>query len=88
MNTQCPGCLSCGMPLQNKKDSKLGKDGKVYCIYCLNPDGSLKSFEEILEGSAHHLAESQGLNPDSAREVASKMLRSLPLWKDKLKGGK
>lgn len=88
MNTQCPSCLSCGMPLENKQDSKRGIDGKLYCIYCLNPDGSLKSFEEILKGSANHLAESQGLNPDSALAVAGKLLKNLPYWKDQMKGSK
>ncbi|CRX38001.1 zinc ribbon domain-containing protein [Estrella lausannensis] len=88
MNTQCPSCLSCGMPLEDKKDSKLGTDGKLYCVYCLRPDGSVKSYEEILEGCVCHLQQSQGLDPASAHDIADKMLKSLPFWTNMLREDK
>lgn len=85
MNTQCPSCLSCGMPLENSKDARRANDGKIYCVFCLKEDGSVKSYEEILDGCANHLAESQGINPRVARSIAEKELKKLPFWKERRK---
>jgi hypothetical protein len=43
-------CATCGMPLEKKEDFALGDEKARFCAYCVNPDGSVKSGEEIFNG--------------------------------------
>ena len=74
-------CISCGMPMRTKEDHPLGDTSKDYCVHCAREDGSMKSFEEVLEGMAGFLRKTQGLSPDQARTAARSALVQNPAWK-------
>ena len=68
-------CQSCSMPL---KDSK---PGEMYCGYCVDEKGKLKSYETILEGciSGYFIPMQKMSRPD-AEKAAREMLAKQPAW--------
>lgn len=44
-------CIACWMPMEKAGDFAVSDTGKDYCVYCARPDGTMKSYDEILEGS-------------------------------------
>ena len=81
MNASCPACASCGMPLEKSEDHAQGNQESIYCCYCTNPDGTLKSYEHILEGTASYFVYSQGLDSQAAYTMAKTILSQLPAWR-------
>jgi uncharacterized glyoxalase superfamily protein PhnB len=73
-------CASCGMTMVWPEDFG-GATGNKYCPYCSNPDGSLKSREEVLEGMAGFMMKSQGLDRKAAVAAAKKYMATMPAWK-------
>lgn len=76
-------CISCGMPMRNNEDFPNGDTTLDYCVYCARPDGTMKSWEEAVEGMTAFLVESQGLDKKVARDMAETNLAKLPAWKDR-----
>ncbi|HOO96746.1 MAG TPA: zinc ribbon domain-containing protein [Caldisericia bacterium] len=76
-------CISCGMPMRNAEDFPNGDTTKDYCVYCARPDGTMKSWDEAVEGMTGFLVSSQGLDKEVAKEMAEKNLAKLPAWKDR-----
>jgi hypothetical protein len=74
-------CISCGMPLQKPADYPLGDQGKDWCVHCANPDGSLQSYEQRLEGMSGFIVRTQGFDPEAARAMAKRMMAQMPAWK-------
>ena len=74
-------CISCGMPLRSNEDHAAGDATKNYCKHCARPDGSLKSYNEALEGMSGFLMKTQGLDAGVAREAARAMMAKMPAWK-------
>ena len=74
-------CISCGMPMIKPDDHAQGDPTKDYCLYCARPDGTMRSYEEALEGMTQFAARSQGISLDAAREVARGIMAELPAWK-------
>jgi len=74
-------CISCGMPLRTTQDHAAGDPSKNYCLHCARPDGSMKSYDEVLVGNAAFLTRTQGLDPHVARETAKTMLAQQPAWR-------
>lgn len=81
MEKTCPTCYSCGMPLEKASDHALGDANNQYCIYCTDEQGQLKSYEDILNGTANYLVHSQGMSLEAAKGIANDMLSKLPAWK-------
>lgn len=75
-------CISCGMPLRSAEDYPLRDTSKDYCRHCAREDGTLKSFEEALEGMSVFLQRTQGLTREIARKTAFSFLIKNPAWKD------
>ncbi len=74
-------CISCGMILGSKeKDINTG-----YCKYCGRDDGSLRSFDEVLEIMTEFLQKTQILNPEAAHQAAFTIIAKNPAWKDYVK---
>jgi len=68
-------CQSCGMPLTD------AKVGQMYCGYCTTPDGHLKSFEEVLEGTIQgYFMGMQKMEREPAEAAAKELLRKMPAW--------
>ncbi len=42
-------CIVCGMPMEKKEDFPLGDMSKDFCVWCAHPDGTMKTYEEVLE---------------------------------------
>lgn len=65
-------CIACGMPMNDAADYAMGDENKDYCRYCCNPDGSMQSYQQKL----------QGLDNKTARSAAQSMMAKLTAWKD------
>ncbi len=75
-----PTCIACGMPMTSPEQHAGGDSGKDYCVHCARPDGSMKSYEEALEGMTAFMMSSQGLAWGPAREAVKQMMARLPAW--------
>ncbi|MBA3816359.1 MAG: AraC family transcriptional regulator [Parachlamydiaceae bacterium] len=64
------------MPLEKPEDHANGDVSRPHCIYYSHPDGSLKSYEEIREGTVHHFIQWQGLKRKQQRKWLSKCFKS------------
>jgi len=76
-------CIACGMPMEMAEDYALGDVTKTWCRYCARPDGSLRSYEEAVEGMSQWMVRTQGLDLEVARRMAVETLDRLPAWKDR-----
>jgi len=81
MSDKCPSCGSCGLPLEKPEDFALGDPRSVYCHYCVDPQGKLLPYEQVLETNARYYIDSQGITPDAATRMAQALLAGMPAWK-------
>ena len=73
-------CLSCGMPMKSHDDFGGGNPANLYCIHCSNRDGSLKTYDEVLDGMMNLMMQTQGIPRDAAKAEAEKYLAGMPAW--------
>ena len=76
-------CLSCGMPMTKPEDFGGGNPENLYCVYCSNPDGSLKSREEVFEGMVNFMMMSQKVDRKTAESAAKERMSKMPAWSGK-----
>jgi hypothetical protein len=74
-------CISCGMPLRSNEDRAASDPAKSYCRFCARPDGTLKSYDEALEGMTGFYVKTQGLDPSVAKKMAKDHMAKMPAWK-------
>lgn len=74
-------CNSCGMPLRTPDDRASGDPGRPWCRNCATADGSLKPYEDVLEGMTMFIVRTQGFAEAAARETARTMLETMPAWR-------
>jgi uncharacterized glyoxalase superfamily protein PhnB len=68
-------CASCGMPLKD------AKEGEMYCHYCVDDSGKLKSYDEVLEGTIQgYFMAMQKMPRDQAEKAAKELLAKQPAW--------
>jgi hypothetical protein len=82
---KCIACGSCGMPLQTAQDHAMGDETSDICCYCVKPDGTMKSYEEILQGTVDHFIAWQGITKEAAMTTARELLDKLPYWNTRVK---
>ena len=75
-------CICCGMPMNKKNDFAMGDESKDYCVYCAKEDGSMKSFDEAVEGMAEYMSESEKIDKNFARKKVLECMKSMPAWKE------
>ena len=75
-------CICCGMPMNKKNDFAMGDESKDYCVYCAKEDGSMKSFDETVEGMAEYMSESEKIDKNFARKKVLEYMKSMPAWKE------
>jgi uncharacterized glyoxalase superfamily protein PhnB len=75
-------CLSCGMPMTKPEDFGGGNPENKYCVHCSHPDGSLKSYEEALEGMTGFMMSSRNLDKETAERAARDYMSKMPAWSD------
>jgi uncharacterized glyoxalase superfamily protein PhnB len=76
-------CLSCGMPMMSGGDFGGGKEENSYCVHCCHPDGSLKTYEEVLDGMITYMMANQKLDRSAAGKAAREYLSIMPAWCEK-----
>lgn len=68
-------CQSCAMPLQD------AQPGQMYCAYCTAPDGRLKPYETVLEGTiTGYFMGMQKMARPQAERAAREHLSKQPAW--------
>ncbi len=75
-------CICCGMPMNKKNDFAMGDESKDYCVYCAKEDGSMKSFDEAVEGMAEYMSESEKIDKNFARKKVLEYMKSMSAWKE------
>lgn len=75
-------CICCGMPMNKKNDFAMGDESKDYCVYCAKEDGSMKSFDEAVEGMAEYMSENEKIDKNFARKKVLEYMKSMPAWKE------
>lgn len=78
---KCEACTSCGMPFKSSADHALANEEIPYCSHCTREDGTLKSYEDVLEGTTDYFIRSQGLDPKAATRMAETLLKKQPAWR-------
>ena len=73
-------CMSCGMPMTKVDDFGGGNPENLYCVYCSNRDGSLKSREEVFEGMVNFMMTSQKMDRETAKSAVKERMSKLPAW--------
>lgn len=82
MAEACKCCAACGMEFTRPEDHALGDVSSIYCRECANPDGSLKSYQEVHALITKAFIRSQGIDREAAKEMASELMAKLPAWCD------
>ncbi len=75
-------CIACGMPMTKDEDFPQGDMSKGWCVHCAHEDGSMRSYDETLEGMTQFMMKSQGLAQEPARNAVKEMMSRLPAWKN------
>ena len=75
-------CISCGMPIRQPAEAAMHDSQKPYCCHCAQPDGSMKSYAEVLIGMTAFIVQTQGLDENVAKRLAGEMLEKQPAWQD------
>lgn len=83
MDETAKNCLSCGMPMTKLEDFGGGNPANIYYVYCSNPDGSLKSYQEVFEGMANFMMKSQNMDRATAERAAKDYMTKMPTWEGK-----
>ncbi len=73
-------CMSCGMPMSKPEDFGGGNPANMYCVHCSNPDGSLKSREEVFAGMVSFMMVSQNMDRETAESAAREYMAKMPAW--------
>lgn len=73
-------CMSCGMPMTKLEDFGGGNAENLCCAYCSNPDGSLKSYEDVFEGMVNFMVMSQNMDRQTAESAVKERMSSMPAW--------
>lgn len=73
-------CMSCGMPMTKPEDFGAGNENNICCAHCSNPDGSLKSYDEVFEGMVNFMMMSQKMERKAAESAAKEHMSRMPAW--------
>jgi len=73
-------CIACGMPMTKVEHYPAGNTSKNYCVHCAKPDGSMRTYDEALEGMTRFMIRSQGMEEAPARAAVKEMMARLPAW--------
>ena len=76
-------CMSCGMPMTKLEDFGGENPANVYCVNCSNPDGSLKSYDEIFEGTIKYMMKTQNMARETAEKAAKEYMAKMPAWESR-----
>ncbi len=76
-------CIACGMPMNLEEDFGNEDQSCESCINCTNPDGTVRSCEEIFEGGVDFfMNEIVGTSQELAEKLTRKNMKQLSYWND------
>jgi len=75
-------CESCGMPMKKTEEHGGGDINNIYCVYCTDKTGKLKSRQEVKEGMIQFYMSQMGKTKKEAEEFVDKQMKKFPAWKD------
>lgn len=75
-------CIACGFPADEARQHGADNPGKDYCRYCSREDGSMKSYQECVDGYTAFVMREKGVDEATARAEVRAGLASMPAWKD------
>ena len=73
-------CQSCGMPMNAAADYGGENKENTCCVHCCQPDGSLKSYDEVLRGMASLFMRTRSMDKGRAEQAARDYMATLPAW--------
>ncbi len=73
-------CMSCGMHITKPEDFGGGSTDNLFCAYCTTPDGSLKSYDEVLEGMIGFMMVTRKMDRTTAEGAAREHMSRMPAW--------
>lgn len=68
------------MPLIDPADCPNGDIASPSCIHCTDPNGHIKTCEEIFESGVQFFIHTTGLSRDIATRIVRRNMRELPYW--------
>ena len=68
------------MPMMSPENYGGGDAENKYCVYCCRQDGSLKSYEDVLEGMVGLMMNTRGMERAAAEAAAREYLATMPAW--------
>ncbi|MFO0652701.1 MAG: zinc ribbon domain-containing protein [Polyangiales bacterium] len=75
-------CESCGRPMMSERDHGGGRGDNPYCRHCTDARGSLRAYEDVLEGLVRdEFMARNGMARPQAEVAARNALRHSPAWK-------
>jgi hypothetical protein len=77
-------CMSCGMPMTRPDDFGGGNPENLYCVYCSNPDGSLKSREQVFQGMVNFMMTSEKMDRETAESAVKERMARMPAWSGRI----
>jgi uncharacterized glyoxalase superfamily protein PhnB len=77
-------CMSCGMPMTKPDDFGGGNPENLYCVYCSNPDGSLKSREQVFQGMVNFMMTSEKMDRETAESAVKERMARMPAWSGRI----
>ena len=73
-------CVSCGIPMSKLEDFGAGNPANITCVHCSNPDGSLKSYDEVYAGMIQFMMTTQNMDRTTAEGAAKDYMAKMPAW--------
>lgn len=70
------------MPLIKKEDFANGDENSIFCHYCVDENGKVKSCEEIFEGGVQFFMSAIGEDRKIAEKITRKNMSMQPYWKE------
>jgi hypothetical protein len=60
-----------------------GNPSNMYCVHCTNSDGSLKNYEEVVDGMTQFMMNIRGMDKAEAEKAAKEYMSNMPAWSGK-----
>lgn len=76
-------CEACGMPMSKKEDFALENTDSLFCLYCADDKGEVKSCEEIFEGGVQFFMKSLGSERELAEKATRRNMNMQSYWQGK-----
>ncbi|MEO7993678.1 MAG: zinc ribbon domain-containing protein [bacterium] len=77
-------CISCGFPVSEAIKHGAWTEGRDFCNYCANDDGSLRTYDEVQARYSQFLQQSESLDAAAATAKVAGILAKQPAWQGRV----